>query len=252
MFMIRKIIILFLAITSTSFASQTDFLSDQKKYERVRMAYRDKGQLVLQTLLKENIRLDDLNMLIVAYKYEKQLDVYAKNRNEIKYRKVFSYEICAGSGQPGPKRKQGDHQVPEGFYQIDAFNPSSNYYLSLGINYPNKADRMKSTAANPGGDIFIHGACVTIGCLPMTNEKIEEIYICAIQARESGQLKIPVYIFPFKPTDENMKKSGSDYQDNPDLLSFWSNLKTGYDKFQSNMQELKVSVDEHGNYLFGK
>ena len=150
----------------------------------------------------------------------------------------------------GPKRKQGDNQVPEGFYHIDAFNPFSNFYLSLGLNYPNQSDRKKSKAANLGGDIFIHGDCVTIGCLPMTNDKIKEIYIYAIQARQSGQLKIPVYIFPFRQTDENMKKYKSTYQNNQELLGFWNNLKVGYDKFQKDFQELKVRVDANGNYLF--
>jgi len=41
------------------------------------------------------------------------------------------------SGKLGPKRQQGDMQIPEGFYHISGFNPASNFYLSLRINYPN-------------------------------------------------------------------------------------------------------------------
>lgn len=241
-------IISFLALSA--FTAQTDFLSQQKKYERVRTAYKDKGSLVTEALAKENIRLDDLNILLIAYKNEQQLDLFAKNKNDYRYKKILSYNICAASGQLGPKRKQGDYQVPEGFYHIDTFNPFSNFYLSLGLNYPNQSDRKKSKAANLGGDIFIHGDCVTIGCLPMTDDKIKEIYIYAIQARHSGQLKIPLYIFPFRQTDENMNKYTSAFKNNRELLGFWDNLKVGYNKFQKDLQELNVTVDTNGNYLF--
>lgn len=89
--------------------------------------------------------------------------------------------------------------------------------------------------ARLGGDIFIHGDCVTIGCLPMTNDKIKEIYLLAIHARNNGQSRIPVYIFPFEMTDINMKK----HTEHPD---FWKNLKNGYDTFFANPKELTIKV----------
>lgn len=242
-------IIIAIMLIMTAFIWQTDFLSGQKKYERVKIAYKENGVIVTAKLRNENIRLDELNVLLVAYKDEHQLDLYAKNKNDHSYKKILTYDICARSGQLGPKRKQGDNQVPEGFYHINRFNPSSFFYLSLGLNYPNQADHKKSKAKNLGGDIFIHGDCVTIGCLPM-NEKIKEIYIYAIQARSNGQLKIPVYIFPFKMDDENMQKHNKIYKNNKDLLAFWSNLKIGYDKFNKDKSELNMTIDNSGNYNF--
>ena len=76
------------------------------------------------------------------------------------------YPLAATSGQLGPKRHTGDCQVPEGFYEIYRFNPQSNFHLSLGLNYPNTADRALGEPA-PGSDIFIHGGAVTMGYLPV-------------------------------------------------------------------------------------
>ncbi|WGU69538.1 L,D-transpeptidase family protein [Capnocytophaga canimorsus] len=146
-------------------------------------------------------------------------------KKEHTYRKIISYPICSRSGKLGPKRKQGDGQVPEGFYHIDRFNPSSNFYLSLGLNYPNLSDKRKSKVHDLGGDIFIHGACVTVGCLPMTDNYIKEIYLLATYARNNGQNKIPVYLFPFKMTDKNMQIYKGKYKYNEELISFWNNLK---------------------------
>ena len=124
--------------------------------------------------------------------------------------------------------------------------------MSLGINYPNGADRKKSTASKLGGDIFIHGYCVTIGCLPMTNEIIKEIYLYAVYARNSGQMKIPVYIFPFEMTDSKMEIYRNSYKNNQELLDFWTNLKTGFDRFEKDKEALNVSVNSKGDYLFNE
>src|SRR5690606_38541321 len=163
--MTKSILILLLGTFLISLTIPTDFLTEQKKFERVRTAIKEKQKLIEKKLTENQITLENLNLLLVAYKDNDLLDVYAKTKQETKYKKILSYKICSRSGQLGPKRKQGDYQVPEGFYYIDRFNPSSNFYLSLGLNYPNAADKRNSKANHLGGDIFIHGSCVTIGCL---------------------------------------------------------------------------------------
>lgn len=228
---------------------QHDFLAQQKTYNRVRTAFTDKEVIVNKLLASKNIKQSALNILLVAYKQEQLLEVYAKNTRDKNYVKLITYPICASSGELGPKRQQGDGQVPEGFYTIANYNPASSYYLSLGLNYPNKADRIKSTATNLGGDIFIHGECVTIGCLPMTNDKIKEIYLLAILAHNNKQI-IPVCVFPFKLTTQNIASYTATYKGNTALLHFWNNLKTGYDTFTKTQQELNVTVDDKGNYQF--
>lgn len=230
-------------------SAQTDFIDRQKKYSRVRTAISEKKQVVEEHLNKHNISLAELNILLIAYKAEGELTVYAKNNDDVAYKNIISYDICSKSGVLGPKRKQGDYQVPEGFYYIDRFNPASSFYLSLGLNYPNKSDKLKSDATHLGGDIFVHGDCVTIGCLPMTDEKIKEIYLYALYAKPR-QPKIPVYIFPFKMTKLNFENYKQEQTDKPDLIAFWKNLKTGYDQFQRKNRGLKVTVNSQGNYIF--
>lgn len=243
------ILILTIAFCASTRAQQ-DFLSQQKRYVRVRGVLANKERSISDNLRKNGLAIDNVHILMVACKAEKKLELYARKKSDTEYRMIAAYDICATSGVPGPKRKQGDRQVPEGFYSIDRFNPASNFHLSLGINYPNRSDRKKSGTANPGGDIFIHGSCVTIGCLPMTDDKIEEIYLYAVFARNNGQNNIPVYIFPFRMTDANLRTYKSKYARNRKLICFWENLKTGYDKFVSGKKELKESVDASGNYLF--
>lgn len=233
-----------------AFVSDNHFLSEQQKYERVRTALNEKGNLVTERLQKAGLRTDNFQLLLVGYKTEDILELYVRKKSDNQYEKLASYPICACSGSVGPKRKAGDSQVPEGFYYIDRFNPSSSYYLSLGLNYPNLSDKRKSTATHLGGDIFIHGSCVTIGCMPMTNDLIQEIYLYAVHAKNNGQQKIPVYIFPFRMTEPNMKKWSAKYAGEPEIIDFWKNIRKGYTLFEKEHKELNPSVDKNGDYQF--
>ena len=231
-------------------ANESNFLEKQKRYERFREAVAEKDGIIKKLLKQHQLSTENLQILFVAYKDEDILEIYAKDKNATNYKKIHSYPICAKSGQLGPKRKYGDMQVPEGFYAIDRFNAASNYYLSLGINYPNKSDKIKGGSSNLGGDIFIHGSCVTIGCLPMTNNFIKEIYLLAVYAKNNGQNAIPVYIFPFKMRDENMRTFKEKYKGNKELLKFWEQLKIGHDQFMKDHKSLRVEVKENGEYAF--
>ena len=162
------------------------------------------------------------------------MEVWIYDEIENKFRHFKTFSICATSGTLGPKRKEGDLQIPEGFYEIDRFNPVSNFHLSLGINYPNQADKKFTDAKNPGGDIFIHGSCVTVGCLPMTEEVIKEIYILAVTAKSNGQERIPVHIFPFRLSDKRIQQLSSEFENANELSMFWTDLKVGYDHFNKN------------------
>ncbi|MDR1895969.1 MAG: L,D-transpeptidase family protein [Prevotellaceae bacterium] len=230
--------------------SQENFLAQQRKYARVRTAFAEKNEIIVDRLKQNGLTSDSVHILIVAFKAEKQLELYAKKKTESTCKKIAVYDICSSSGELGPKRQKGDRQVPEGFYHIDRFNPFSNFYLSLGINYPNPSDRKKSRAQRLGGDIFIHGDCVTIGCLPMTDDKIREIYLYAVYARNNGQTNIPVYIFPFRMTEDNFEAYKQKYRQNQELIAFWTNLKTGFDKFETKKEALQVSVNKDGDYDF--
>lgn len=171
--------------------------------------------------------------------------MYLLNPREIRLTNVFN-NIRSVHVQDSwvLKKAEGDKQVPEGFYHINRFNPKSKFYLSLGLNYPNAYDLVQQYT---GSDIFIHGKCETVGCLPMTDELMKEIYLYALWAKESGQENIPVYIFLFEMTNGNMEKYKSQVEES--TFSFWQNIQEGYLLFQKNHQELSIQV-ENQKYIF--
>ncbi len=100
-----------------------------------------------------------------------------------------TYPVGLGFAPAGHKQFEGDGRTPEGTYVIDRRNPDSLFHLSVGISYPNEADRAFAEAQgqSPGGDIFIHGGPRrgidpinkrdwTAGCISVTNRQIEEVY----------------------------------------------------------------------------
>jgi murein L,D-transpeptidase YafK len=154
------------------------------------------------------------------------------------------------SGTLGPKRMEGDYQTPEGFYYINEFNANSNYHLALGLNYPNASDRVLSDARRPGGDIYIHGGCVSTGCIAVNDQPIEELYVLAANAREQGQDFIPVHVFPVK---YNVKRSfeylAQATRENQFLQQFAIALKAAFDHFEEKKQLPLVMINKKGEYL---
>jgi murein L,D-transpeptidase YafK len=241
-------LLFFIFISST--VIKNDFLSGQKRFKKVQDALKEKEGFVKGKLNDHYISINDFDLLIVAYKEEKILDIYAKKKATDRYLKIHSYRICDVSGKLGPKRKRGDKQVPEGFYYIDAFNPTSQYHLSFRVSYPNKSDKIKSKYKDLGGDIYVHGSCATVGCLPMTDYYMDEIYIFTIYAKNNGQQKIPIYIFPFEMTNDRVKNYYTIYEKNTELISFWKNIKIGHDIFHLFQKELEISFSNNGDYIF--
>jgi len=231
-------------MTTPSFA-QTQFKQNQLKFERVKAAY-DTTWTALQTKLKKDNFSTNFEVFIAAYKAEGKLEVWLRSNGQNQFFLFESYKFCEHSGKLGPKIIEGDLQTPEGFYKINVFNPESTYHLSLGIDYPNKVDLERTGKdQKPGGDIYIHGNCTTVGCIPLTDEKIKEVYLLAVEAKNAGQEEIQVYIFPFKMTDRNLRKHGKEF---PQQLSFWQNLQQGYAYF-AKYRTLPSVSEVKGAYL---
>ena len=227
-----------------------NFKLQQQKFSRVKTAYDEKEKYVKELFSSKGIEISSMNIFIRAFKKEAQLEIWAKSTKQETFQLIKTYPICASSGILGPKRKQDDGQVPEGFYEVDRFNPSSNFYLSLGVSYPNASDRISGEKRNLGGDVFIHGNCVTIGCMPLTDDKIKEVYLMAVEARSCGQIKIAVHVFPCKMDENGMKFLESSYKSYPKLISFWRDIQIGYEYFEKNKSLPLVTVQPDGAYAF--
>jgi murein L,D-transpeptidase YafK len=140
-------------------------------------------------------------LLLRVFKEERVLEVWAASAPDGPFVHVGDHAVCASSGGPGPKARTGDGQVPEGLYRVTTLNPWSQFHLSMRLDYPNAADR----ARNPGvpvnalgGEIFVHGNCVTIGCIPIGDEAIEEVYLAALDTRSRGG-EVSVLVLPARP-----------------------------------------------------
>lgn len=150
------------------------------------------------------------------------------------------------SGKLGPKRMEGDRQIPEGPYHISVYNPLSDFHLSLGLNYPNASDKILSHPKTPGNHIYIHGGCMTIGCIPITNKKIKELYTLAAISHQQGQEHIPVHILPFKMTLANLQKWTKIY---PQHQEFWNNIQPFYQQFEQSKNFIPFKVQPDGTFL---
>ena len=242
---------LLLGITCFIFAhGQSNFLQTQKSSFRVSNAFSSKEALLQKQFEEKKLEWPAKYIYIRSFKFDSQLEVWVKNNPKDKYQLFKTYRVCMQSGTMGPKRVQGDFQIPEGFYYINEFNPRSAYHLSLGLNYPNSSDRILSDSLRPGNAIYIHGSCVSIGCVSVNDSDVEEIYILSAYAKAAGQEFIPVHIFPIR---YNSKRS-ADYLDgfikiNPSLEGFFVELKSAYDFFEKNRELPLIMIDPKGNYL---
>lgn len=118
---------------------------------------------------------------IVVDKGDRRMRLY--HNDEV----LRTFRIGLGFAPVGHKQFEGDGKTPEGLYHIDRRNPNSRFHLSIGISYPNAADRAFAEAQgkSPGGDIFIHGKGPrhqrsrgdwTEGCIWVTDREMEDIY----------------------------------------------------------------------------
>ena len=235
----------------TSFAAvSTSFLEYQRTLPRPAEAIARKEDTLQKQFAAKKLVWPAKYIYIRSFKYDSQMEVWVKNDIKDPFQLFKTYKICALAGTLGPKRMTGDFQVPEGFYYINEFNPKSNYYLSLGLNYPNVSDRILSDSLQPGGDIYIHGSCVTVGCIPITDGQIDELYILAAHAKDAGQDFIPVHIFPIR---YNVKRS-SDYlnkltKDDPSLKQFALRLEDAFDYFEKYRQLPLIMTTDRGDYV---
>ena len=181
-------------------------------------------------------------MVVRIFKQEQTLEVW-KHTNSGQFKLFKTYAICAFSGELGPKIKEGDRQSPEGFYTITPglMNPKSSYYLAFNTGFPNKFDRVMGRT---GSDLMVHGDCSSRGCYAMTDQGIAEIYALARESFKGGNPSFQLQIFPFKMNATNLAAQSTNQH-----LSFWKDIKEGYDLFELNKQPPSWDVCER-QYIF--
>jgi hypothetical protein len=132
---------------------------------------------------RAGVRFPPARIALLAFKEERQLELFAAEADGA-FRFVQAWPILAASGGPGLKLREGDKQVPEGFYRLELLNPNSRFHLSLRVNYPNAEDIGRARTEgrsmdNLGSDIMIHGGATSTGCLAIGDPAIEEVFYLA-------------------------------------------------------------------------
>lgn len=234
---------------SGSVLAQPSFMSMQRQYPTVMQALKQKEDTLKKQLAAIHINWPLQQMYVRSFKYDSQLEVWVRNKSSEPFQLFKTYKVCALSGALGPKRIEGDYQVPEGFYYINEFNPRSNYNMSLGLNYPNASDLLLSDSVKPGNDIYIHGSCVTVGCIPI-NTHIDELYLLASYAHDQGQDFIPVHIFPIRYNVERSREFLiKATREDPAYFQFSARLKEVFDYFEQHRKLPLISVNQKGEYI---
>jgi len=230
-------------------SAQSSFIDYQRNFPRVADAMNRKADTLKKQFAAAGLQWPAKQIYIRSFKYDSQLEVWVRNNNDEPFKLFKTYSVCALAGTLGPKRMEGDYQVPEGFYYINEFKPKSLYHMSLGLNYPNASDKIVSGDTKTGGDIYIHGSCVTVGCIPIQDYQIEEVYILAMSAKSNGQDFIPVHIFPVRFNNQkSMAYFDKTTKDQPDVQQFANKLKEVYDYFEKEKKLPLISIDSKGGY----
>jgi murein L,D-transpeptidase YafK len=177
-----------------------------------------------------------------AFKKERVLEVWGAAKRGDPMVLIKQYSFCAASGDLGPKRKEGDLQVPEGFYVVPEFNPTSSYHLSMKVSYPNASDKVRSDQRRPGGLIYLHGSCASIGCIAIEDGPIEEVYLIA---RATRRQPVTFDIFPFRMSADAL----ASVADSPHA-PFWLELKAGFEAFEATHRPSRPRIDKTGVYRF--
>ena len=250
---VLQLIVIFVCLLASDFAVAQPANPDSKKLSgKVGEVYNRTADSVKKQFEKQNLVWPPAEMYVRSFKYDRQLEIWVKGDSKEAFKLFKIYKVCMQSGTMGPKRMEGDYQVPEGFYYINEFNPNSAYHLSLGLNYPNSSDRILSDVSRPGGNIYIHGNCVSTGCIPLMDLPMEEVFIIASAVKEKAmQDFIPVHVFPIR---YNVKKS-VDYlsnitKDNAPLQAFNNNIKSAFDYFETKKKLPIIMVNQKGEYVF--
>lgn len=226
--------------------AQPSFLKQQLKYPKVATSYKEKWTTISKNIKALGVDSANYKVLLRVFKQERVVEVWLKSKAADKYVHYGNFDICRASGNVGPKRTEGDLQVPEGYYTVNFFNAFSDYYLGMQINYPNESDKILGRKPY-GGQIMIHGNCVTIGCIPITDEKIKELYLICLFSKGANN-EVQVASYPFKLNESNMESAQKSFT--KDLTGFWTNLKEGYDLFEKNKKMPFVGVAKNGLYTF--
>lgn len=187
-------------------------------------------------------------VLLRVFKHERQLELWVARGKEDELVLLETFDICAASGVLGPKRRQGDEQVPEGVYSIHRYNGWSGFHMSLRVDYPNVSDRVRGFRPSLGGAIMVHGGCASIGCVAIENEPIERVFLTALDGRRAGKKNPTIHMLPTRFDGDGWTRlraaaddAGQD--EHGPLMTLWRELAEVDAAFEETRRIPEVTID---------
>ena len=180
------------------------------------------------------------------YKQEARLELWLAG-SDGRYALFRSYDICAFSGDLGPKLREGDRQAPEGFYKVRKaqLNPASRHHLAFNLGFPNEYDRQHGRT---GSALMVHGGCSSVGCYAITDAHVDEVYAVVEAALRQGQDGVDVHVFPFAMSQDGVAAAEAAGHPHAD---FWANLLEGHQLFMRHGRPPEVAAC-NGRYVFDR
>jgi len=176
----RRFIFILLLITSNQLCAMSPKLNWDKALDNAIKRYGFPMEPQLKRWFESaKIAYPPREIALLAFKKERQIQLWAKDENT-SWTNIHTYSMTAFSGRLGPKLKEHDMQIPEGVYRLTSLNPFSAMHLSMMINYPNNFDRLqaiKDGRRNLGGNIFLHGKSMSVGCLAVGDKAIDQLFL---------------------------------------------------------------------------
>lgn len=180
--MYRIIALLLILHNTTSFGMAPKLnWDDAVEHAITRYGLKTEPQL-MSFFSKAHITYPPRDIALLAFKKEQHIQLWAKSDDKSSWQHIHTYPLTAFSGRLGPKLKERDGQIPEGVYRLTTFNPFSSMHLSMMINYPNNFDRLqaiKDGRRQLGGNIFLHGKSLSVGCLAVGDKGIDQLFLLA-------------------------------------------------------------------------
>lgn len=182
------------------------------------------------------------------FKKEQELELWMQARGHADFTLFRVYRLQASSLTPGPKRREGDRLIPEGFYyqtasQYREHDQSVGDREEIDLGYPNDWDRLDADVS--GAAVLAVGASRDSVCL-LSAEDMAEVKTMIGAAFSSGQRVLRLHLFPFRMSDEMMSREWNESSASAD---FWMKLKEGYDFFENAGFPPNVTVDSSGYHF---
>lgn len=226
--------------TAACVGASRDAHADISRMQRIRKRVTPRVKALFSA---KNVAYPPKQLFLRVFKHDDELELWAASAKDEALSLIKTYPVCAKSGVLGPKRRWGDEQVPEGFYTIHRYNAWSGYHQSMRVDYPNNSDRVRGRRGALGGAIMVHGKCVTIGCIPIEDRQIEEVFLASLDSTRASRTSVPIHIFPTRLTKQGLEWLAGQPEGTTTNLSLWRELQAGYLAFELDHRVPQLSID---------